>query len=113
LIVLPAHRFYYNGHWNPVDLESRAKELLAHHIARCGAIIEILSTGPKTAEKIAAAHFEERLLEGFGSMMAANEIVSHCELLIESGDLAPLNGNVYASTGGMRFETYINNLSVD
>jgi len=113
LIVLPAHRFYYNGHWNPVDLESRAKELLAHHIARCGAIIEILSTGPKTAEEIAAAHFEERLLEGFSSMMAANEIVSHCELRIESGDLAPLNGNVYASTGGMQFETYINNLSVD
>jgi glyoxylase-like metal-dependent hydrolase (beta-lactamase superfamily II) len=113
LIVLPAHRFYYNGRWNPVDLESRAEELLAHHITRCGAIIEILSAGPKKAEDIAAAHFEERLLEGFGSMMAANEIVSHCELLIESGDVTPVNGNAYAATGSLQFETYINNLGVD
>ena len=87
--MLPAHRFYYHGRWNPVDLKNRAKELLAHHIARCGAIIDILNNGPKTAEEIAAEHFEERLLEGFGNIMAANEIVSHCELLIESGDLDP------------------------
>ncbi len=113
LVVLPAHRFYYHGRWNPVDLEGRAKELLTHHISRCGAIIEILSSGPKTAEEIAAAHFEKRLLEGFGSMMAANEIVSHCELLIESGDVTPVNGNAYAATGSMQFETYIKNLRED
>ena len=111
LIVLPAHRFYYNDRWSPVDLEDRAKELLAHHMARCGAIIEILSTGPKTAEEIAAAHFEERLLEGFGSMMAANEIVCHCELLIESGDVNRVKGNAYIAAGSMQFETYIKNLS--
>jgi hypothetical protein len=107
LLVLPAHRFYYHGRWNPVDLENRAKELLEHHIQRCGAIIDILSNGAKTAEEIAAEHFEERLLEGFGSIMAANEIVSHCELLIESGDLTPVNGKAYAVTGSMQFETDI------
>ena len=113
LIVLPAHRFYYNGCWNPIELKSRAEELLAHHIARCGAVIEILGSGPKTVEEIAAVHFEERLLEGFGSLMAANEIASHCELMIESGDVAPVNGNAYAATGSMRFEAYIKNLSAD
>jgi glyoxylase-like metal-dependent hydrolase (beta-lactamase superfamily II) len=113
LIVLPAHRFYYDGRWNPVDLESRADELLQHHIARCGAIIEIFKDGPKTAEEIAAIHFEKRLLEGFGSMMAANEIVSHCELLIESGDVTTVNGNAYTATGSMQFETYIKNLGTD
>ena len=99
LIVLPAHRFYYHGRWNPVDLESGAKELLGHHIERCGAIIEILNNGPKTAEEIAAMHFEERLLEGFGNIMAANEIGSHCELLIESGDdqAAEISGNACTS----------------
>jgi len=66
-----------------------------------------LSTGPQTAEEIAATHFEERLLEGFGRMMAANEIVSHCELLIESGDVTRVNGNAYTATGSMQFETYI------
>jgi hypothetical protein len=113
LIVLAAHRFYYHGRWNPVDLESRAKELLEHHIERCGAIIEILNNGPKTAEEIAAVHFEERLLEGFGNIMAANEIVSHCELLIESGDVATVDGNAYAATGSMQFETFIKNLTSD
>ncbi|MGD2186276.1 MAG: MBL fold metallo-hydrolase [Desulfobacterales bacterium] len=113
LIVLPAHRQYYNSRWNEIHLECRANELLEHHIARCAAIIEILNNGPKTAEEIAAAHFEERLLEGFGSIMAANEIISHCELLIESGDVTPLNGNAYAVTGSMQFETYINDLKAD
>jgi len=113
LIVLPAHRFYYHGRWNPVDLESRASELLKHHIERCGAIIEILNNRPKTAEEIAAAYFEERLLTGFGNIMAANEIVSHCELLIESGDVTTVNGNAYATTGSMQFETYIKDLKAD
>ena len=98
LIVLPAHRQYYNGRWNEINLEHRSKELIAHHIARCGAIIEILNNRPKTAEEIAAAHFEERLLAGFGNILAANEIVSHCELLIESGDVIPVNGEAYAAT---------------
>ncbi len=110
LLVLPAHRFYYHDRWNPVELESRAKELLKHHIERCGAIIDILSTGPKTAEDIAAAHFEERLLEGFGNIMAANEIVSHCELLIDSGDLVRVDDTAYAVTGSARFERYIMDL---
>jgi glyoxylase-like metal-dependent hydrolase (beta-lactamase superfamily II) len=113
LTVLPAHRFYYGGRWNQISLESRANELLQHHIERCGAIIAILNTGPKTAEQIAAEHFEERLLEGLGSFMAANEIVSHCELLIESNDVVEVDGNGYAATGSMLFETFIKNLKWD
>jgi glyoxylase-like metal-dependent hydrolase (beta-lactamase superfamily II) len=113
LLVLPAHRFYYNGRWNPVDLAKRANELVTHHIQRCGAIIDILDNGAKTAEQIAAAHFEESLLEGFGSIMAENEIVSHCELLIESGDLTIVNGNAYAATGSMQFENYIKGLGAE
>jgi len=62
-----------------LQLAERVKELLAHHVQRSAAIIEILRTGPKTAEELAREHFEERLLEGFGSIMAANEIVSHCD----------------------------------
>jgi glyoxylase-like metal-dependent hydrolase (beta-lactamase superfamily II) len=113
LLVLPAHRLYYKGRWNRINLESRAKELLEHHIQRCGAIIEILNRGPRTAEKIAREHFEASLLEGFGSLMAANEIVSHCELLIESGDVIPAEGGMYAATGSTQFENYIENLAAD
>jgi glyoxylase-like metal-dependent hydrolase (beta-lactamase superfamily II) len=113
LLVLPAHRFYYHDRWNPIDLESRAKELIEHHIQRCGAIIDILNNGAKTAEEIAAEHFEESLLEGFGSIMAENEIVSHCELLVESGDVTLQNGNAYAATSSTQFETYINDLRAE
>jgi glyoxylase-like metal-dependent hydrolase (beta-lactamase superfamily II) len=110
LLVLPAHRFYYNGRWNPIDLETRAKELLEHHIQRCGDIIGILNNGAKTAGEIAASHFEDRLLKGFGSIMAENEIVSHCELLIESGDVVTVSDGAYAATGSMQFETDIKDL---
>jgi len=110
LLVLPAHRLFYNGQWNGVDLADRVNELIQHHIQRCGAILAILSTGPKTAEEIAREHFEESLLERFGSMMAANEIVSHCELLIRSGDLVSTDGNKYAATGSTNFEAYIKEL---
>jgi len=113
LLVLPAHRLYYNNRWNRIDLESRATELMEHHIQRCGAIIEILKSGPQTVEKIARKHFEARLLEGFGHQMAENEITSHCELLIESGDVIIDSDGTYAATGSTQFENDINNLTAD
>jgi hypothetical protein len=76
-------------------------------VQRCAAIIEILRTGPKTAEEIAQEHFEESLLEGFGSIMAANEIVSHCEFLIRCGDIVGMNKKKYAANGSGNFEKYI------
>jgi len=54
LMVLPAHRFYYDGRWNQISLEERANELLQDHIERYDAIIAILNSGPKTAAEIAA-----------------------------------------------------------
>jgi hypothetical protein len=110
ILVLPAHRFYYNNQWNGVRLADRAKELIRHHIERCAAILEILSSRPKTAEEIAQEHFDAKLLEGFGSMMAANEVISHCELLIAGGDVAAIDGDNYEVTGNTDFKTYIESL---
>jgi glyoxylase-like metal-dependent hydrolase (beta-lactamase superfamily II) len=107
LLVLPAHRFYYKSRWNGIQLADRINELLAHHVQRCAAILEILRTGPQTADALAREHFEERLLEGFGSIMAANEIVSHCELLAACGDIVGVNGNQYRATGTRNFEAHI------
>ena len=107
LLVLPAHRFYYKGQWNGLQLAERVKELLTHHVKRSAAIIEILRTGPKTAEELAREHFEETLLEGFGSIMAANEMVSHCELLSTCGDIVDVDDDKYAVTGTGNFEEYI------
>jgi len=107
LFVLPAHRFYYKGQWNGLQLADRITELLEHHVQRCAAVIEILRCGPKTAEELAREHFEESLLEGFGSIMAANEIVSHCEFLIACGDMAGVNENKFGETGTFNFEKQI------
>jgi glyoxylase-like metal-dependent hydrolase (beta-lactamase superfamily II) len=110
MLVFPAHRVFYNGRWNGLQLADRVNDLIQHHIDRCAAILEILSTGVKTAEEIAREHFEESLLEGFGSMMAANEIVSHCELLTKSGDVVSVDGNNYAAAGTAGFERYMQEL---
>ena len=110
LAVFPAHRIYYGGQWNGIDLVRRVDELIAHHVQRCGAILDILKNGPKTDEQIAREHFGSELLEGFGSLMAATEVVSHCELLMKSGDITILNNKKYAVTGSKNFETHINGL---
>jgi glyoxylase-like metal-dependent hydrolase (beta-lactamase superfamily II) len=115
ILVLPAHRLYYGNQWNGIQLATRVNELLDHHIQRCGAVVEILSNGhgPQTADEIAREHFEESLLEGFGSFMAANEIISHCELLINCGDAVAVGRDKYSNSGSSNFETYIGDLIPD
>ena len=44
-------------------------------------------------------------------MMAANEIVSHCELLVRSGDVVAAEGHRYAATGNSGFERHIQELN--
>jgi len=110
LILFPSHRIYYNGRWNRGDAAERIVEVIRHHVERCGAILEILRKGPKTDEQIAKEHFPEELLEGFGRIMAANEVVSHCELLIRCGDVVPAEGEKYIATGTRGFEAYIEGL---
>jgi glyoxylase-like metal-dependent hydrolase (beta-lactamase superfamily II) len=107
IIVFPAHRLFYDGQWNGVRLAERVDELIQHHVERCGAVLDILNGGAKTADEIAREHFEESLLEGFGSMMAANEIVSHCELLSECGDVVAVDMDKYAASGSTGFERHI------
>ncbi len=107
ILVLPAHRFYFKGRWNGITLTVRIGELIGHHLARCAAILEILKSGPKTAEQVAQSHFEDRLLKGFGRFMAANEIMSHLELLNAAGDVAMANGGEVHATGTGSFEDMI------
>ena len=113
IIVFPAHRLFYNNQWNGIQLTGRVNELIRHHVDRCAAILEILSARPKTAEEIARQHFDAKLLEGFGSMMAANEVISHCELLMASGDVISESENRFAATGKTEFNSYIGDLKCE
>lgn len=107
MTVLPAHRLYYQGQWQWMQLPQRVQELLEHHVQRCAAILGILSSGPKTADEIAREHFDVSLLKGFGTLMAANEIISHCELMAAGRDLIEVGEHRYAATGTSNFEDLI------
>ncbi len=105
--VLAAHRLFYNDRWGTIELGKRSEEIIEHHLQRCASILEVLKSGPKTAEDIARAYYEPKLLKGFGIRMAENEIKSHLELLEHSGDIHWSNEEIASSTGKTDFEDYI------
>ena len=110
LLVLPAHRLFYDNHWNEFKLQKRVNELIEHHILRCADILKILKQGPKSAREIAVEHFEERLLRGFGILIAENEILSHCELLSASEDITLTENRKFMATGSTIFASLIQSL---
>jgi hypothetical protein len=110
LLVLPGHRLFYDDRWHDLDLAVRVTELEHHHLQRCGDILEILSTGPKTAQDIAREHFEPGLLAGLGMGMATNEILSHCELLATAGDVAQLGDGRLEASGSSAYRAIIESL---
>jgi glyoxylase-like metal-dependent hydrolase (beta-lactamase superfamily II) len=63
--VLPAHRLFYNDRWGTIELGKRSEEIIEHHLQRCASILQVLKDGPKTAEEIARAYYEPKLLKGF------------------------------------------------
>ena len=110
VLVLPAHRLYYQDRWNAIHLKERVNELIEHHIQRCTAILKIVATETKSADEIARLHFKESLLKGPGKLMAANEIISHCELMLACGDLQEVGTHSYVGTGSENFEKSIRHI---
>lgn len=98
---------FYHGRWGLIDPEGRSQEIIGHHIQRCASILEVLRDGPRTAEEIARAYYEPKLLKGFGIRMAENEIKSHLELLAYCGDIIWSSEGIASATGKTDFENYI------
>jgi len=111
--VLPAHRLFYNDRWGTIELGKRSEEIVEHHLQRCASILEVLKDGPQTAEEIARAYYQPKLLKGFGIKMAENEIKSHLEFLEHSGDIHWTTEGKAASTGKADFEDYIRRIDPD
>jgi glyoxylase-like metal-dependent hydrolase (beta-lactamase superfamily II) len=105
--VLPAHRLFYKNRWGTIELGKRSEEIIEHHLQRCASILEILKDAPKTAEEIARAYYEPKLLKGLGIRMAENEIKSHLELLEHSRDILWTTEGKALVTGKTDFENYI------
>ncbi len=104
--VLPAHRLYNHNRLHIRNV-NRCKEIVRHHIRRLEKIVEALNNGPSTVEGIARNVFPSRKLSGGGIYAAVNEIVSHLELLIDSGDIQVSTDDTIESTGISNFHNYI------
>ena len=94
--VLPAHRAYYRGRFNLVGLE-RASEIVEHHVSRCQDLVDILKQWPCDLVSLTRDHFSHRELTDSNFFLALTEVMSHVELLLETGDVS-ISGDL--SKGG-------------
>ena len=97
--VLPAHRAYHRGQFNLVGLE-RATEIVEHHADRCHDLVDILKTGPRDLASLTRDHFSHRELDDNNFFLALTEVISHVELLVETGDVSMDAGPGVGEFGG-------------
>ncbi len=100
ITVLPAHRAFHRGQFNPIGLE-RATEIVEHHRRRCYEITEVMKPGPQDLVSITTKYFSNRELEEHNFFLAYSEIMSHIELMLESGDVTittdPAKGGIWSN----------------
>ena len=100
ITVLPAHRAFHRGKFNPIGLE-RATEILEHHRNRCHELTEVMKTGPMDLVSLTRKYFSGRELEEQNFFLAFSEVMSHIELMQESGDVFadsdPAKGTIWSN----------------
>ena len=99
ITVLPAHRAYYHGAFNPITLE-RTGEILEHHRERCGDLLSLVRQGMSDLTAITRRHFAHIGLDSRMIFPAFTEVISHMELLQEAGDVEMTSDN----GGGVRWK---------
>ena len=100
IAVMPAHRAYYRGQFNLVGLE-RATEIVEHHVSRCHDLVDILRLGPRDLPSLTRDHFSHRELDDNNFFLAMTEVMSHVELLVETGDVSIDGGPGAGELGGL------------
>ena len=85
--VLPAHRAYHRGRFNLVGLD-RATQIVDHHVRRCHDLVSILKARPRDLASLTRTYFSNRELTDGNFFLAMSEVMSHVELLIETGDVS-------------------------
>jgi glyoxylase-like metal-dependent hydrolase (beta-lactamase superfamily II) len=107
--VLPAHRLHNNRRLHIRNV-SRAKEIIRHHSKRMWKIVEAIDNGAKTVEDIAKKVFIPKKLIGGGIFAAINEVVSHLEFLVDSGDIMVSVSGKISSNKTTNFQNSIEKL---
>ena len=100
IAVLPAHRAFHRGKFNLVGLE-RATEIVDHHLQRCHDLIDILRSEPRDLVSLTRDHFSHRELSDSNFFLAITEVISHIELLEETGDVSVNSGLEVGNFGGL------------
>ena len=123
ITVLPAHRAFHRGQFNPIGPE-RATEILEHHRNRCYELTEVMKGGPKDLVNITRDYFSNREVEAHNFFLAFTEVMAHIEMMQDAGDISTAVGltgekvwgnglgpNVQVSwTGTDRFSAFIDHL---
>ena len=84
--VFPAHRLFTHGRFHIRNLR-RAQDIVRHHVRRLERIMGIMGEGADTVAKVTEKLFPPRKLSGGGFFAAVPEVVSHLELLVDTGDV--------------------------
>ena len=97
ITVLPAHRAFHRGQFNPIGVE-RATEILEHHRNRCHELTDVMKSGPKDLVAITREYFSDREVEAQNFFLAFTEVMAHIELMQEAGDISTNAGPTSART---------------
>ena len=100
IAVLPAHRAYHRGRLNMVGLD-RASEIVQHHVERCHDLVDLLKLEPRDLVSLTRDHFSHRELTDNNFFLAITEVMSHIELLEETGDVSVDGSFGAGGTGGL------------
>ena len=79
VLVLPGHNLPFVG------LRTRADELIAHHEARCMAIVEACMVAPKTAAELVPVIFGRPIDDPHQLVFAFGEALAHINTMIRAG----------------------------
>ncbi|MEC7747623.1 MAG: MBL fold metallo-hydrolase [Chloroflexota bacterium] len=91
ITVLPAHRAFHRGQFNPIGV-SRATEIMEHHRNRCYELTQVMRAGPKDLVTITREYFSDREVEAQNFFLAFTEVMAHIELMQEAGDISTNSG---------------------
>ena len=104
--VFPAHRLFNHNRFNIRNLR-RAQDIVRHHVRRLDRLMEVIDEGANTPAKVTEKLFPPRKLTGGGFFAAVSEVVSHLELLADTGDIQVMDDGGVRSNGTANYHTEI------
>ena len=107
ITVMPAHRAYHRGKFNPIGLD-RAVTIVEHHRDRCAEMVQFVRKESLDMASITKKLFPHLDLSDRIFYAAFSEVMSHVELLTEMGDVSMVgqDGRSVQWNGSENFQTF-------